>query len=55
MIATVTLKAVFCGTDLQVVQENISSSIPVEACYRGWQESLLNLAQWVMPDIPDGR
>jgi hypothetical protein len=27
--------------------------IPPEACYLGWQESLLALAQLVEPNIPD--
>lgn len=27
--------------------------IPVEACYLGWQESLVLLAQLVEPEIPD--
>jgi hypothetical protein len=27
--------------------------IPTEACYLGWQESLILLAQLVEPNIPD--
>lgn len=53
MITTVTLKAVSVGTDVQVVQEGIPDAIPLEACYLGWQESLLLLAQLVEPEIPD--
>lgn len=53
MITTVTLKQVSVGTDVQVVQEGIPDAIPLEACYLGWQESLLLLAQLVEPDIPD--
>jgi uncharacterized protein YndB with AHSA1/START domain len=49
---TVTLKPVSCGTDLTVVQEHIPEAIPVEMCYLGWQESLLQLAALVEPDIP---
>ena len=49
---TVTLKAVSCGTDLNVVQEGIPEAIPVEMCYLGWQESLLQLAHLVEPEIP---
>jgi uncharacterized protein YndB with AHSA1/START domain len=49
---TVTLKAVSCGTELAVVQENIPEAIPVDMCYLGWQESLLQLAALVEPDIP---
>jgi uncharacterized protein YndB with AHSA1/START domain len=54
MQATITLKQVSCGTDLQIVQEGIPAAIPVEFCYLGWQESLTLLAQLVEPDIPDG-
>jgi uncharacterized protein YndB with AHSA1/START domain len=52
MITTVTLTKVSCGTDIQVVQENIPSVIPVEMCYLGWQESLLQLGRVVEPEIP---
>lgn len=51
MRTTVALKAVFCGTEIQIVQEGIPASIPVEACYLGWQESLLLLAQLVEAEI----
>ena len=44
MITTVSLAAVSCGTDLQVVQEGIPEVIPTEACYLGWQQSLQLLA-----------
>ena len=52
MRTTITFRAVFCGTELSVVQEGIPASIPVEACYLGWQESLVLLAQLVEPEIP---
>ena len=45
MQVTVTFRKVFCGTELNVVQENIPEVIPVAACYLGWQESLILLAQ----------
>jgi len=48
----VTLKAVSCGTDLNIVQEGIPEVIPVEMCYLGWQESLVALAKLVEPEIP---
>jgi len=48
----ISLKPVSCGTDLSVVQEGIPEVIPVEMCYLGWQESLLQLANLVEPDIP---
>ena len=50
---TVTLKKVFCGTELSVVQEGVPAVIPAEACYLGWQESLTLLAHLVEPEIPD--
>ena len=53
MKVTVTLKAVLCGTELNVVQEGIPDMIPTEMCYLGWQESLTLLAQLVDPEIPD--
>ena len=52
MEVTVTLKAVICGTDIQIAQSGIPESIPPEMCYLGWQESLAQLATVVEPDIP---
>ncbi|MEZ5607065.1 MAG: SRPBCC family protein [Burkholderiaceae bacterium] len=49
---TVTLKAVSCGTELDVTQSGIPAAIPLEACYLGWQESLAQLAQLVEPEVP---
>jgi uncharacterized protein YndB with AHSA1/START domain len=51
MQTTVSLRAVFCGVELSVVQEGIPEVIPPEACYLGWQESLVLLAKLVEPDI----
>ena len=53
MRVTVTLKKVSCGTELTVVQEGVPDVIPAEACYLGWQESLIQLAMLVEPDIPN--
>jgi len=53
MTMTVTLKKVVCGTEINIVQEGIPDVIPAEMCYLGWQESLLQLAQLVEPDIAD--
>ena len=53
MQVTVTMKKVSCGTELTVVQEGVPDVIPAEACYLGWQESLMQLANLVDPDIPD--
>jgi uncharacterized protein YndB with AHSA1/START domain len=52
MITTVSVKAVSCGTELNVVQEGIPAAIPAEMCYLGWQESLMQLATLVEPEIP---
>lgn len=53
MVTTISLRTVSCGTELNVVQEGIPEAIPTEACYLGWQESLLLLAQLVEAEIPD--
>jgi uncharacterized protein YndB with AHSA1/START domain len=53
MRTTVTLKKVFCGTELNVVQEGLPDVIPAEACCLGWQESLNLLAKLVEVEIPD--
>ncbi len=50
---TIELKEVFCGTELHITQEGVPAIIPAEACYMGWQESLILLAQLVEPEIPD--
>ena len=54
MQATITLKNVFCGTEINIVQEGVPDVIPAEACYLGWQESLVLLANLVEAEIPDG-
>ena len=51
MNTAVSLKAVSCGTELNVVQEGIPDVIPIEACYLGWQESLVLLARLVEAEI----
>ncbi len=53
MITTVKLKKVSCGTELNIEQEGIPDSIPLEMCYLGWQDSLEKLKKLVEPDIPD--
>lgn len=52
METTITLTAVSCGTEIDIVQEGIPAVIPVEMCYLGWQESLAQLATLVEPEIP---
>lgn len=51
MKTTITLRAVSCGTELNIVQEGIPAIIPVEGCYLGWQQSLELLAMLVEPEI----
>ena len=53
MRTTITIKAVSAGVDLNVVQEGIPSVIPVEMCYLGWQESLVQLAHLVEPEVTE--
>ena len=52
METTVSLAPVSCGTEVSIVQQGIPEVIPVEMCYLGWQESLMQLAKLVEPDIP---
>ena len=49
---TVNLEPVTCGTELSVVQSGIPEAIPLEMCYLGWQESLMQLSTLVEPEIP---
>lgn len=53
MKTTYVFKEVAVGTDVSIVQENIPSVIPTEACYVGWQQSLELLTKLVEPEIPD--
>lgn len=49
---TVKLKAVSCGTDLSITQAGVPALIPEEACYLGWQDSLMHLALLVEGSPP---
>jgi uncharacterized protein YndB with AHSA1/START domain len=51
---TVALKKVSCGTEVHIEQAGVPAVIPAEACYLGWQESLIHLAMLVEPEIPNG-
>jgi uncharacterized protein YndB with AHSA1/START domain len=53
MQTTITLQKVSCGTEMNVVQEGLPDTIPPEACYLGWQESLALLGKLVEAEIPD--
>jgi uncharacterized protein YndB with AHSA1/START domain len=52
MQTTISLRKVSVGTEMNIVQEGIPSVIPLEACFLGWQESLILLAQLVEAEIP---
>ena len=54
MNVTVNLKKVSCGTEVNIEQAGVPAVIPAEACYLGWQESLIQLAMLVEPEIPNG-
>lgn len=54
MTKTITLRAVSCGTELEILHTGLPAAIPVEMCYLGWQESLVQLAQLVEQEIPGG-
>ena len=53
MQVTIALQKVSCGTELNITQEGVPEIIPAEACYLGWQESLILLAKLVEAEIPD--
>ena len=53
MQVTINLKKVSRGTEVNIVQEGVPEVIPPEACYLGWQESLILLAKLVEAEIPD--
>ncbi|MFC3651422.1 SRPBCC family protein [Dyella humi] len=48
---TISLRAVACGTELNVEQAGVPEAIPAEMCYLGWQQSLLLLANLVEAEI----
>ena len=50
---SITMTKVSHGTEINIIQSGIPSVIPAEACYLGWQESLILLAQLVETEIPD--
>lgn len=53
MQVTVTLRKVSVGTEVNIVQEGVPDVIPAEACYLGWQESLILLAKLVEAEISE--
>ena len=53
MQVTIVLRKVSVGTEVDIVQEGIPEVIPAEACYLGWQDSLILLGKLVEAEIPD--
>ena len=53
MQVTIALKAVSCGTEVNITQEGVPDVIPAESCYLGWQDSLTLLAQLVEAETRD--
>jgi uncharacterized protein YndB with AHSA1/START domain len=53
IVVTVTLKKVSVGTEVHIEQAGVPAVIPAEACYLGWQDSLVQLAMLVEPEIPN--
>lgn len=47
------LRPVLNGTELTIEQTGIPAAIPLEFCYAGWQESMVQLAQLVEAEVPD--
>lgn len=52
MTTTVVLTKIFCGTEVNIVQDGIPAVIPEQACIMGWQESLQLLMLMVEADVP---
>ena len=51
MVVTIVLKKVMMGTEMNITQEGVPDVIPPEACYLGWQESLVLLGKLVEAEI----
>jgi len=53
MRTSIVLKKVSVGTEIMIAQSGVPGVIPPEACYVGWQESLILLGKLVEAEIPD--
>ena len=53
MAVTIEFTASLAGTFVTITQAGIPAAIPIEFATMGWQESLVQLAALVEPDIPD--
>jgi uncharacterized protein YndB with AHSA1/START domain len=52
ILVTIVFKKVAVGTEVNIEQAGVPEVIPPEACYLGWQESLILLAKLVEAEIP---
>jgi uncharacterized protein YndB with AHSA1/START domain len=52
ILVTIALEKVAVGTAINIEQSGVPEVIPPEACYLGWQESLVLLAQLVEAEVP---
>jgi len=52
IMVTIVLKKVSVGTEIHIEQAGIPEVIPPDACYLGWQESLILLTKLVEAEIP---
>jgi len=52
ILVTIAFKKVSVGTEINIEQAGVPAVIPAEACYLGWQESLILLAKLVEAEIP---
>jgi uncharacterized protein YndB with AHSA1/START domain len=52
MRVTVKLREAAGATEVEIEQAGIPPAIPVEQCYLGWQQSLMQLALLIEPNIP---
>lgn len=52
IMVTVNLRAVSCGTEIDITQAGIPDVIPLEMCYLGWQDSMRQLAALVETAAP---
>jgi len=52
ILVTIVFKKVAVGTEVNIEQAGVPEVIPPDACYLGWQESLILLAKLVEAEIP---
>ena len=52
-LVSVTLSRLAGGTELQLEQEGLPAAVTQDACYHGWDESLMLLTRLVEAEVPD--